>query len=103
MSVEKKRFECSALPKGWQREEVIRKTGLSAGKVDVCYYSPDGQKYDSKPQLVRAISDSIDLTTFDFSTGKCNTLLARRHKKPRTSQFDYRTQDDRSLWKLGQF
>ncbi|CAH1408153.1 unnamed protein product [Nezara viridula] len=89
MSVEKKRFECLALPKGWQREEVIRKTGLSAGKVDVCYYSPDGQKYDSKPQLVRAISDSIDLTTFDFSTGKCNTLLARRHKKPRTSQFDY--------------
>jgi methyl-CpG-binding domain protein 2 len=36
--VEKRRFECSALPKGWQREEVVRKTGLSAGKVDVCYY-----------------------------------------------------------------
>lgn len=39
MSVERKRFECSALPKGWQREEVMRKTGLSAGKVDVYYYS----------------------------------------------------------------
>nr|XP_024218883.1 methyl-CpG-binding domain protein 3-like isoform X2 [Halyomorpha halys] len=72
-------------------------------EIEVFSDSPDGQKYDSKPQLVRAISDSIDLTTFDFSTGKCNTLLARRHKKPRTSQFDYRTQDDRSLWKLGQF
>ncbi|XP_054286546.1 methyl-CpG-binding domain protein 3 isoform X2 [Macrosteles quadrilineatus] len=39
MSVERKRFECSALPKGWQREEVLRKNGLSAGKVDVYYYS----------------------------------------------------------------
>uniref|UniRef100_A0A0A9Z655 Methyl-CpG-binding domain protein 3 n=1 Tax=Lygus hesperus TaxID=30085 RepID=A0A0A9Z655_LYGHE len=89
MSVEKRRFECTALPKGWQREEVVRKTGLSAGKVDVCYYSPEGQKFESKPQLVRAMSDTVDLTTFDFSTGKCNSLLARRHKKPRTSQYDY--------------
>jgi methyl-CpG-binding domain protein 2 len=38
MSIEKKKYECSALPKGWQREEVIRKSGLSAGKVDVYYY-----------------------------------------------------------------
>jgi Methyl-CpG binding domain. len=38
MSTEKKKYECSALPKGWQREEVIRKSGLSAGKVDVYYY-----------------------------------------------------------------
>lgn len=38
MSIERKRFECSALPKGWQREEVMRKNGLSAGKVDVYYY-----------------------------------------------------------------
>jgi hypothetical protein len=38
MSTEKKKYECSALPKGWQREEVVRKFGLSAGKVDVYYY-----------------------------------------------------------------
>lgn len=38
ISIEKKRSDCAALPKGWQREEVIRKTGLSAGKVDVYYY-----------------------------------------------------------------
>jgi hypothetical protein len=38
MSIERKKYECSALPKGWQREEVIRKSGLSAGKVDVYYY-----------------------------------------------------------------
>ncbi|XP_034256056.1 methyl-CpG-binding domain protein 3 isoform X2 [Thrips palmi] len=39
MSVEKKKFDCTALPKGWQREEIIRKSGLSAGKVDIYYYS----------------------------------------------------------------
>ncbi|KAL1117785.1 hypothetical protein AAG570_004100 [Ranatra chinensis] len=90
MSVEKRRFECSALPKGWQREEVVRKTGLSAGKVDVCYYSPEGQRFQSKPELVRATCDSLDLTTFDFASGKCNTLLlARRQKKHRGTHYDY--------------
>ncbi|XP_058059077.1 methyl-CpG-binding domain protein 3 isoform X2 [Anopheles bellator] len=39
VSIERKRTDCAALPKGWQREEVLRKTGLSAGKVDVYYYS----------------------------------------------------------------
>ncbi|XP_053612095.1 methyl-CpG-binding domain protein 2 isoform X2 [Plodia interpunctella] len=38
ISIEKKRSDCSVLPKGWQREEVLRKTGLTAGKVDVYYY-----------------------------------------------------------------
>lgn len=30
--------DCPALPKGWKREEVIRKNGLSSGKIDVFYY-----------------------------------------------------------------
>lgn len=38
VTIERKKSDCSALPKGWQREEVLRKTGLSAGKVDVYYY-----------------------------------------------------------------
>lgn len=36
--MERKKTDCNALPKGWQREEISRKGGLSAGKVDVIYY-----------------------------------------------------------------
>lgn len=36
--VEKRRGEVHCLPPGWRREEIIRKTGLSAGKVDIYYY-----------------------------------------------------------------
>ena len=35
---DRKRFECNALPKGWTREEVVRRTGLSAGTKDIFYY-----------------------------------------------------------------
>lgn len=45
ISIEKKRSDCPALSKGWQREEVLRKTGLSAGKVDVYYYRWETGKF----------------------------------------------------------
>ncbi|KAH9370371.1 hypothetical protein HPB48_006711 [Haemaphysalis longicornis] len=82
-------LECPALPKGWRREEVIRRTGLSAGKVDVYYYSPGGKKFRSKPQLARFLGDAIDLSTFDFRTGKINSLLLRKSRRQRGTQFDY--------------
>ncbi len=60
--IERKKYECLSLPKGWIREEIIRKTGLSAGKADVIYYSPNGKKFKSKPQLSRYLGDSFDLS-----------------------------------------
>ncbi|XP_075146349.1 methyl-CpG-binding domain protein 2 isoform X1 [Haematobia irritans] len=70
ISIERKKIDCNALPKGWQREEVLRKSGISAGKVDVYYYSPTGKRIDSKPQLARHLGDAIDLSSFDFQKGK---------------------------------
>nr|2KY8_A Chain A, Methyl-CpG-binding domain protein 2 [Gallus gallus] len=64
------RTDCPALPPGWKKEEVIRKSGLSAGKSDVYYFSPSGKKFRSKPQLARYLGNAVDLSCFDFRTGK---------------------------------
>ncbi|KAM8982904.1 methyl-CpG-binding domain protein 2-like [Ara ararauna] len=74
------RCECAALPPGWRKEEVIRKSGLSAGKSDVYYYSPSGKKFRSKPQLARYLGNAVDLSAFDFRTGK---LMASKVQKSR--------------------
>lgn len=89
VQIEKRRYDCSALPKGWKREELLRKTGLTSGKMDVYYYSPSGKKFRSKPQLARYLGDSVDLSSFDFRTGKVNPVLLRKNKKPRGTLFDY--------------
>jgi len=82
---ERRRFECPTLPKGWYREEVTRKTGLSAGKSDVYYFSPGGLKVRSKPELIKLLGDQYDLSMFDFKSGKLNPGLIRKpakQKKP---------------------
>ncbi|XP_030075900.1 methyl-CpG-binding domain protein 3 isoform X1 [Microcaecilia unicolor] len=91
--MERKRWECSALPQGWKREEVTRKSGLSAGKSDVYYYresghksSPSGKKFRSKPQLARYLGSSMDLSTFDFRTGKM--LMSKINKNRQRMRYD---------------
>jgi len=73
------RSECSALPKGWIREEYPRASGgISSKKSDVYYVSPTGKRVRSKPELLKVLgSDRYDLTAFDFQTGKINTHLLR--------------------------
>lgn len=51
--------------------------------------SPGGKKFRSKPQLARFLGDAIDLSTFDFRTGKINSLLLRKSRRQRGTQFDY--------------
>ncbi|XP_058584508.1 methyl-CpG-binding domain protein 3 isoform X1 [Neofelis nebulosa] len=79
--MERKRWECPALPQGWEREEVPRRSGLSAGHRDVFYYSPSGKKFRSKPQLARYLGGSMDLSTFDFRTGKLLLNKASRSRQ----------------------
>ncbi|XP_062595172.1 methyl-CpG-binding domain protein 2-like [Saccostrea cucullata] len=94
--MEKRRLDCVGLPPGWKREEVVRKSGLSAGKTDVYYISPDGKKIRSKPQLARQLGEQFDLSAFDFRSGRINHSQLRKSKRPQgpydftrgLSQFD---------------
>ncbi|XP_022600266.1 methyl-CpG-binding domain protein 2-like isoform X3 [Seriola dumerili] len=79
--MERKRTDCPALPPGWKKEEVIRKSGLSAGKSDVYYYSPSGKKFRSKPQLSRYLGNKVDLGCFDFRTGKMMPGKLQKNKQ----------------------
>ncbi|KAK1790862.1 hypothetical protein P4O66_014709 [Electrophorus voltai] len=85
--MERKRWECSALPNGWKREEVTRKSGLSAGKSDVYYFSPTGKKFRSKPQLARYLGNSMDLSSFDFRTGKM--IMSKLNKNRQRLRHDH--------------
>ncbi|XP_051990054.1 methyl-CpG-binding domain protein 3-like isoform X1 [Xyrauchen texanus] len=85
--MERKRWECSALPNGWKREEVTRKSGLSAGKSDVYYFSPTGKKFRSKPQLARYLGNSMDLSSFDFRTGKM--LMSKLNNNRQQIRYDH--------------
>uniref|UniRef100_A0A2I3TNR9 Methyl-CpG binding domain protein 2 n=1 Tax=Pan troglodytes TaxID=9598 RepID=A0A2I3TNR9_PANTR len=76
-----KRMDCPALPPGWKKEEVIRKSGLSAGKSDVYYFSPSGKKFRSKPQLARYLGNTVDLSSFDFRTGKMMPSKLQKNKQ----------------------
>ncbi|XP_058679655.1 methyl-CpG-binding domain protein 2 [Ammospiza caudacuta] len=75
------RMDCPALPPGWKKEEVIRKSGLSAGKSDVYYFSPSGKKFRSKPQLARYLGNAVDLSSFDFRTGKMMPSKLQKNKQ----------------------
>lgn len=48
VTIEKTKYECAAMPKRWQqRDDVLRKTGLSVGKVDVMYYGSRSVRSDA--------------------------------------------------------
>nr|XP_014343074.1 PREDICTED: methyl-CpG-binding domain protein 2 isoform X2 [Latimeria chalumnae] len=79
--MERKRMDCPSLPPGWKKEEVIRKSGLSAGKSDVYYFSPSGKKFRSKPQLARYLGNTVDLSSFDFRTGKMMPSKLQKNKQ----------------------
>lgn len=88
-SVEKRRSDVQGLPPGWTKEESVRKSGLSAGKTDVYYFSPNGIKVRSKPQLCKILGEGFDLTAFDFRTGKVIQSQVRKSKRMKGSNFDY--------------
>ncbi|XP_039630955.1 methyl-CpG-binding domain protein 1a [Polypterus senegalus] len=57
------------LGEGWKRKEVFRRSGLSMGKTDTYYLSPDGLRMRSKIELVSYLGGELDLSDFDFKSG----------------------------------
>ena len=83
---EKVRTPCEALP-GWTKVVVTRKTGNSAGKSDVYYYSPTGKKVRSKPEIEKLLlqtdGEVMDLSKFDYRTGTfVERTTTKKRKKP---------------------
>ncbi|GIX96596.1 hypothetical protein CEXT_750651 [Caerostris extrusa] len=65
--------EVLVLSNGWKRQCVIRKSGKTAGMLDVYFYSPDGMKFRSKPEVVKYIKMkklNLNIQEFDFSKKK---------------------------------
>lgn len=52
--------------------------------------SPTGKKFRSKPQLARYLGNSMDLSTFDFRTGKM--LISKLNKNRQRLRYDNNNQ-----------
>ncbi|CAG6021628.1 unnamed protein product [Menidia menidia] len=64
----------SSMPLGWVREVRQRKSGKTAGKLDVYIVSPEGQKFRSRTSLHAFLTQSregkLDISCFNFTASK---------------------------------
>ncbi|KAM9758221.1 methyl-CpG-binding domain protein 1b isoform 4-T12 [Menidia menidia] len=63
-------IEWPILAEGWKRKEVVRRSGSSIGQKDVYYLSPQGDRVRSRVELTTVLQGHLDLTNFDYKTGK---------------------------------
>ncbi|KAL4622578.1 methyl-CpG-binding domain protein 1-like isoform X2 [Arapaima gigas] len=75
--------EWPILGEGWKRKEVFRRSGFSVGKTDTYYMSPTGDRFRSKIELTRHLSGIMDLSTFDFKSGKFLDAVTYRKMRRR--------------------
>nr|AHB82104.1 methyl-CpG binding domain 2/3 [Schmidtea mediterranea] len=76
--------QTTSLPPGWKREEILKPTGLYAGKTDIYYTSPTGQKIRSKAEMQKILGGSYDVSNFDWHSGK----FVNSRKRPSTNEND---------------
>ncbi|XP_041654319.1 methyl-CpG-binding domain protein 4 [Cheilinus undulatus] len=91
------------MPPGWVREVRQRKTGKTAGKLDVYIISPQGLKFRSKASLqaflLKTGECNLDINLFEFTATKgddVNTgsqVKPRRRKKKPTDEQQKDTED----------
>ncbi|XP_026222721.1 methyl-CpG-binding domain protein 4 [Anabas testudineus] len=68
----------SNMPPGWVREVRQRKSGKTAGKLDVYITSPQGQKFRSRASLhaflLKNAEGIVDISVFDFTAPKDKSI-----------------------------
>ncbi|XP_076880589.1 methyl-CpG-binding domain protein 3b isoform X12 [Brachyhypopomus gauderio] len=74
--------------RGEEEEEEQRRERGEAGRLfSLC---PTGKKFRSKPQLARYLGNSMDLSSFDFRTGKM--LMSKLNKNRQRLRYDNNSQ-----------
>ncbi|KAG9260144.1 methyl-CpG-binding domain protein 1-like isoform X2 [Astyanax mexicanus] len=80
------------LGEGWKRRTVLRRSGMSMGQIDTYYMSPSGDRVRSKIELSKYLKNTLDLTNYDFRTGKFfdgkPQRVQRKRRKGRSSPAD---------------
>lgn len=73
--------------------KLVTSTGIEVQRVLISlrvsflrFFSPSGKKFRSKPQLARYLGSSMDLSTFDFRTGKM--LMSKMNKNRQRMRYD---------------
>ncbi|XP_023675009.1 methyl-CpG-binding domain protein 4 [Paramormyrops kingsleyae] len=80
--------QCPTMPEGWLKVLKERKTGKTAGKIDVYLISPQGQKFRSKSALRAFLQKSKDFSLkvedFDFTSHGNSTVTSNGSRRERS-------------------
>ncbi|XP_056896891.1 methyl-CpG-binding domain protein 4 isoform X2 [Takifugu flavidus] len=89
--------DTSIMPPGWIREVRQRKTGKTAGKLDVYIISPQGLKFRSKTSLQAFLlkngREDLNINLFNFSASKDDEVIApfkamQKRRKEKEQQYN---------------
>ena len=72
-----------SLPSGWKRYETRFANGLSTGKCQVRFTSPDGEVFYNKSQLVKKLGANFDYAVFNFQSD----VQVNRKFQPRSQRY----------------
>ncbi|XP_018110079.1 methyl-CpG-binding domain protein 3 isoform X7 [Xenopus laevis] len=70
----------------WGENSPSRYNRSLRDRVGCLFTNPSGKKFRSKPQLARYLGNSMDLSTFDFRTGKM--LMSKINKNRQRLRYD---------------
>ncbi|KAJ1068286.1 hypothetical protein K5549_021368, partial [Capra hircus] len=59
----------------------VSRGGMVGGRPTISFFSPSGKKFRSKPQLARYLGNTVDLSSFDFRTGKMMPSKLQKNKQ----------------------